>query len=105
MVRTVAVIGGGISGLAAAWELSRGDGDVSVTLLEGSDRLDATDKVFKYDHDRDPKKWKPVFGQDHARLRNRDPKKWKPVFGQDHAQLGNKPNGAGAAPSARASEC
>ena len=39
MVRTVAVIGGGISGLAAAWELSRVDGDVSVTLLEGSDRL------------------------------------------------------------------
>ena len=39
MVRTVAVIGGGISGLAAAWELSRVDGNVSVTLLEGSDRL------------------------------------------------------------------
>ena len=37
--RTVAVIGGGISGLAAAWEVSRVDGDVSVTLLEGSDRL------------------------------------------------------------------
>ena len=39
MVRTVAVIGGGISGLAAAWELCRLDGDVTVTLLEGSDHL------------------------------------------------------------------
>ena len=38
MSRTVAVIGGGISGLAAAWELSR-LGDLSVTVLEGSDRL------------------------------------------------------------------
>ena len=39
MSRTVAVIGGGISGLAAAWELSRHGADVSVTVLEGSDRL------------------------------------------------------------------
>ncbi|WP_020145575.1 protoporphyrinogen oxidase [Terracoccus sp. 273MFTsu3.1] len=39
MGRTVAVIGGGISGLAAAWELSRPGADVSVTVLEGSDRL------------------------------------------------------------------
>ncbi|GAA2746704.1 protoporphyrinogen oxidase [Terrabacter aerolatus] len=39
MVRSVAVIGGGISGLAAAWELCRIDGDVTVTVLEGSDRL------------------------------------------------------------------
>ena len=36
MGRTVAVIGGGISGLAAAWELSRPGTDVSVTVLEGS---------------------------------------------------------------------
>lgn len=39
MARTVAVIGGGISGLAAAWELSRSGTDVQVTLLEGSDRV------------------------------------------------------------------
>ncbi|GAB3871061.1 protoporphyrinogen oxidase [Terrabacter terrigena] len=39
MARTVAVIGGGISGLAAAWELSRSGADVEVTVLEGSDRL------------------------------------------------------------------
>lgn len=39
MSRTVAVIGGGISGLAAAWELSHGGADVSVTVIEGSDRL------------------------------------------------------------------
>lgn len=39
MSRTVAVIGGGISGLAAAWELSQSGGDVSVTVIEGSDRL------------------------------------------------------------------
>ena len=39
MSRTVAVIGGGISGLAAAWELSHTGADVSVTVLEGSDRL------------------------------------------------------------------
>src|SRR4051812_2515041 len=36
---TVAVIGGGISGLAAAWELSRPGNDVSVTVLEGSHRV------------------------------------------------------------------
>ena len=39
MARTVAVIGGGISGLAAAWELSRPGAEVVVTLLEGSDRV------------------------------------------------------------------
>ncbi|MFM6849432.1 MAG: protoporphyrinogen oxidase [Terrabacter sp.] len=39
MARTVAVIGGGISGLAAAWELTRPGTDVHVTLLEGSDRV------------------------------------------------------------------
>src|SRR6478672_9533997 len=39
MSRTVAVIGGGISGLAAAWELSHSGADVSVTVIEGSDRL------------------------------------------------------------------
>ena len=39
MARTVAVIGGGISGLAAAWELSRAGTDVDVTLLEGTDRV------------------------------------------------------------------
>ncbi|GAA2492232.1 protoporphyrinogen oxidase [Terrabacter carboxydivorans] len=39
MVRSVAVVGGGISGLAAAWELCRRGGDVAVTVLEGSDRL------------------------------------------------------------------
>ena len=39
MVRTVAVIGAGISGLSAAWELISHDADVSVTVLEGSDRL------------------------------------------------------------------
>jgi oxygen-dependent protoporphyrinogen oxidase len=38
MVRKVAVIGGGIAGLAAAWELA-GHGDVAVTVYEGSDRV------------------------------------------------------------------
>jgi oxygen-dependent protoporphyrinogen oxidase len=39
--RSVAVVGGGISGLAAAWELVRSGGPegVDVTLLEGSDRV------------------------------------------------------------------
>jgi oxygen-dependent protoporphyrinogen oxidase len=32
----VAVVGGGISGLAAAWELVRTDPEISVTVLEGS---------------------------------------------------------------------
>ncbi|NUR80045.1 MAG: protoporphyrinogen oxidase [Dermatophilaceae bacterium] len=39
MARTVAVIGGGISGLAAAWELTRPGAEVHVTLLERSDRV------------------------------------------------------------------
>ena len=39
MARRVAVVGGGISGLAAAWELCRSGGDAEVTLLEASDRL------------------------------------------------------------------
>ncbi|HET7800409.1 MAG TPA: protoporphyrinogen oxidase [Humibacillus xanthopallidus] len=39
MRRRVAVIGGGIAGLAAAWELARHDTDVSVTVYEGSDRV------------------------------------------------------------------
>lgn len=39
MGRSVAVIGGGISGLAAAWELSRAEADTSVVLLEATDRL------------------------------------------------------------------
>lgn len=39
MARTVAVIGGGISGLAAAWELSRSDPLCDVTLLEGFHRV------------------------------------------------------------------
>ncbi|MGW5237960.1 protoporphyrinogen oxidase [Monashia sp. NPDC004114] len=39
MARRVAVVGGGISGLAAAWELCRSDGDVEITVLEGADRL------------------------------------------------------------------
>jgi len=39
MATTVAVLGGGISGLAAAWELSRSDSGCEVTLLEGTDRV------------------------------------------------------------------
>ncbi len=39
MARRVAVVGGGISGLAAAWELCRSGDDIDVTLLEASDRL------------------------------------------------------------------
>jgi len=35
----VAVVGGGIAGLAAAWELATGTPPCRVTLLEGSDRL------------------------------------------------------------------
>lgn len=35
----VAVVGGGISGLAAAWELARGGPDLEITLLEGSSRV------------------------------------------------------------------
>ncbi len=38
-VTHVAVIGGGIAGLAAAWELARGTPACSVTLIEGADRL------------------------------------------------------------------
>jgi protoporphyrinogen/coproporphyrinogen III oxidase len=39
MRRRVAVIGGGIAGLAAAWELARAEADVAVTVYEGSDRV------------------------------------------------------------------
>ncbi|WP_343993691.1 protoporphyrinogen oxidase [Terrabacter terrae] len=39
MATTVAVLGGGISGLAAAWELCRSDSGCEVTLLEGTDRV------------------------------------------------------------------
>ncbi|TQM57799.1 protoporphyrinogen oxidase [Humibacillus xanthopallidus] len=39
MRRKVAVIGGGIAGLAAAWELAGHEADVSVTVYEGSDRV------------------------------------------------------------------
>jgi hypothetical protein len=35
---------------------------------------------------RDPEKWAPVFGKDHAQRKGRDPEKWAPVFGKDHAQ-------------------
>src|SRR3954463_2656002 len=34
---------------------------------------------------RDPEKWAPVFGKDHAQI-SRDPEKWAPVFGKDHAR-------------------
>jgi oxygen-dependent protoporphyrinogen oxidase len=37
--RTVLVVGGGVTGLAAAYELSTAEPRVSVTLLEGGDRL------------------------------------------------------------------
>lgn len=36
---TIGVVGGGITGLAAAYELSRGDGAPRVVVLEASDRL------------------------------------------------------------------
>uniref|UniRef100_A0A8C6Z0A7 Protoporphyrinogen oxidase n=1 Tax=Nothoprocta perdicaria TaxID=30464 RepID=A0A8C6Z0A7_NOTPE len=39
MPRTVAVVGGGISGLAACYHLARGPGAPKVVLLEGSARL------------------------------------------------------------------
>ncbi|MEW1953409.1 protoporphyrinogen oxidase [Terrabacter sp. NPDC080008] len=39
MARAVAVIGGGISGLTAAWELRRREPGVEVTLLECADRV------------------------------------------------------------------
>ncbi|MCU1536486.1 MAG: protoporphyrinogen oxidase [Humibacillus sp.] len=41
MVRSVAVVGGGITGLAAAWELAGlvRSGELSVTVYEGSDRV------------------------------------------------------------------
>jgi len=34
----VVVVGGGIAGLACAWELSRADADISVTVLDAADR-------------------------------------------------------------------
>jgi len=34
----VVVIGGGIAGLACAWELSRADADITVTVLDAADR-------------------------------------------------------------------
>ena len=39
MRRRVAVVGGGIAGLAAAWELAGHGSDVTVTVYEGSDRV------------------------------------------------------------------
>src|SRR5262245_9200128 len=39
MTRRVAVVGGGISGLVAAWELCRSGSEVEVTLFESTDRL------------------------------------------------------------------
>ena len=38
VLKRIAVIGGGISGLAAGWELSRA-ANVEATLLEASDRV------------------------------------------------------------------
>jgi oxygen-dependent protoporphyrinogen oxidase len=38
-VSDVVVVGGGIAGLAAAWELARGTPGCDVTLIEGSERL------------------------------------------------------------------
>lgn len=37
--RHVVVVGGGVAGLTAAWELTRRDEDVRVTVLEGSPRI------------------------------------------------------------------
>lgn len=37
--RSIAVVGGGISGLAAAWELTRQAPEIEVTVFEASDRL------------------------------------------------------------------
>ena len=37
--KRVVIVGGGITGLAAAWELQRQPGPVEVTLIESSDRL------------------------------------------------------------------
>src|SRR3954454_8540369 len=61
-----------------------------------------TRKVMSGTPLRDPEKWGPVFGQDHARQRvipksgerfsvkithdRADLEKWGPVFGQDHAR-------------------
>lgn len=39
MSRRVAVVGGGISGLSAAWELARSGEDLEVSVLEGSPRV------------------------------------------------------------------
>jgi oxygen-dependent protoporphyrinogen oxidase len=39
MKSRVAVVGGGIAGLAAAWELARAADDLDVVLIEGSDRV------------------------------------------------------------------
>lgn len=39
MTRTIAVVGGGISGLAAAWRLASSRQDVKVVVLEASDRV------------------------------------------------------------------
>ena len=39
MARRVAVVGGGISGLSAAWELCRSGRELEVALIEGTDRL------------------------------------------------------------------
>jgi predicted cobalt transporter CbtA len=66
------------------------DGEVDAAL----ERLAATPLA------RDPEKWEPVFGKDHAQNKNlerdddskknhpaleHDPEKWIPVFGKDHA--------------------
>ena len=42
MTRRVVIVGGGISGLAAAWELSQAQADSEIVVLEGSDRLGGT---------------------------------------------------------------
>ena len=39
MCKKVVIIGGGISGLTAAWYLARGSSRLNVTLLEGSSRI------------------------------------------------------------------
>ena len=69
---------------------SRGDPEAVHALDSWLDLVVYYGELFeRLELARDPEKWEPVFGQDHAQNKTHDPEKWEPVFGKDHAENKN----------------